>query len=47
MSLQEKLLEYRSCINNVLIETREEKLTKNEKQEIEEGNYRWLCNEEE
>lgn len=46
MSLEEKLSKYRECVNPVLMESREEKLAKVEKQEMCEWNYKWEDMEE-
>lgn len=41
MKLEEKLGKYRESVNVLLMENREEKLNKVEKQEIQEFNFKW------
>lgn len=46
MSLHQTLIQYRNSVNVLLSETREEKLTKVEKEETEKNNYQWFMIEE-
>lgn len=40
-NLADIMMDYRSCVNPLLMENREEKLSKAEKLDIDETDYKW------